>query len=248
MNRVYHILFIFASVLIKLIFNLGSFMKICFIDSGIGGLSVFSCFFDECGRLSSFDLQKIDNIYYFADYSNSPYGAKTKEQIIQIMIANVKKMNDLFGCDFFVIACNTATACAIKILRQQYRNYTFVGIQPAIKQTLNCKGKTLVMSTSATYFYSEFVKSFKNNDNILFLPLNNLSTVIDKHYNDKDFLDCYLSKILKPFANENICNVVLGCTHYLFIKNSIEKTLGKVKFFDSTQGVVNRIINLIKNA
>ena len=223
-------------------------MTICFIDSGIGGLSVFSCFLDECGRLSTFDLQKINKIYYFADYANSPYGAKTKQQIIEIMIANVKKMNDLFGCDFFVIACNTATACAIQSLRQQFKNFVFVGIQPAIKQTLNCKGKTLVMSTSATYFYSDFVSGFKNNDNILFLPLNNLSTIIDKNYYDKQFLDDYLGKILMPFVNENICNVVLGCTHYLFIKNAIEKTLGKVKFFDSTKGVVNRIINLIKNS
>ena len=242
MNRVYHILNIFASVLIKFILYRVKVMNICFIDSGIGGLSVFNDFMKRCNS-----CDKIENIYYFADFENSPYGKKSKQQLIDIMINNVKNLYERYKCTFFVLACNTATACTIGALRQTFKSFVFVGIEPAIKQALQSDGNILVMSTTATYHYSKLLQSYIGNKRIYYLPLSNLSSVIDKYYVDQEYLYTIMNKILRPYIDKNISSVVLGCTHYIYLKTSIVKTLGSVKFFDSSSGVSRRIINLINN-
>lgn len=215
-------------------------MKICFMDSGIGGLNVYNAFVNQ-----SKHKHLVDEIIYFADYQNSPYGAKTKEELCDIMIQNVNNLYNKYKCNFFVIACNTATACCIEKLRKSFLNFVFVGIEPAVKKAKEAEGKTLVMSTSATYHYSKLLHKYRDDKDIYFLPLTNLSSIIDKYYDNQKKLNEVLESKLKYFKDKNIQNVVLGCTHYVYLKNVISKNLGKVSFFDSAGGVVKRIDQLL---
>ena len=216
-------------------------MKICFIDSGIGGLSVYVKYIESQYK----QKRSVEKVIYFQDKQNSPYGNKTKSQIIDLMKTNVKTLIQKYNCDIFVIACNTATACAIKTLREEFRDKIFVGIEPNIKNAMTKDGNTLVMTTTATYFYSKYLQTYKNNDKIFFLPQNNLAKEIEKYFDNEDYLINLMRTKLLCYKDKNIKNVVLGCTHYLYLKKTIKSILGQVCFFDSIDGVVNRLINII---
>jgi len=218
-------------------------MKICFIDSGIGGLSVYVKYAENQFK----QKQSVEQIIYFQDTQNSPYGSKTKNEIIAIMKNNIEHLIKKYDCDIFVIACNTATACAIKTLRESFKEKTFVGIEPNIKNACLNDGNTLVMTTTATYFYSQYVQTYKNNEKIYFLPQNNLAKYIEKYYDNEKYLTKIMQEKLQYFKDKNIKNIVLGCTHYLYLKQAIKSVLGNVTFFDSIDGVVNRLINIINN-
>lgn len=219
-------------------------MKICFIDSGIGGLSVYITFIDKLVQNLNLN-NKIDHIYYFADFENSPYGNKTKAELVEIMNKNILNLHKKYGCVMFVLACNTATACTITKLRERFPNFIFIGIEPAVKTAVQAGGNTLVMCTTATYFYSKLLKSYKNAKGVYFLPLSTLANKIDIKFEDDEYINGLIKKYLKNFKDIKINNVVLGCTHYAFLKNAIKKEINDVKFYDSTKGVVKRIINLL---
>ncbi len=224
-------------------------MKICFLDSGIGGLSVYSAFLDAVNSLSN-ELQakildKLERVYYFADFEHSPYGEKGRRELTDIILQEVGRLHAEFGCTFFVLSCNTATACAIMALRERYPQFTFVGTEPAIKRAVEAGGDTLIMSTSSTYFYSRLLRDYRRRDGVYFLPLGLLAREIDGHIQDVPYMQKLVARRLHPYKNLGIKNVVLGCTHYLFIKPYIKNVLGDVRFFDSNSGVARRVISLL---
>ena len=216
-------------------------MKICFLDSGIGGLSVYAKFLESLGKVQ----KKVTQIVYFADLEHSPYGNKTKQEITKLMQKNIEILKIKYDIDVFVLACNTATACSIDVLRKTFPRLKFVGIEPNLKQASKNGKNTLVMTTTATYFFSKFLSTYKNNENFFFLPQSTLAKFVDENFDDEQKMFEKVNELLKPFENKNIENVVLGCTHYLFLKNAITQNLGQVTFFDSIDGVVKRIISIL---
>lgn len=217
-------------------------MKICFIDSGVGGLNIFESFVFQCKARGLDDIEAI----YFADLLNSPYGARTAEDISRILIDNVDTLRKKFGCKFFVLACNTATACAIADLRATYSDCVFVGTEPNIRQAVKKGGNVLVMTTTATYFYSKYVRQYLSIPSIYFLPFSKLATAIDEACDDEEKLFAFMQNALAPFVDKNISSVVLGCTHYAFLRLAISKVIKNVAFFDSTAGVVKQIFALLE--
>ncbi len=204
--------------------------KIGVFDSGIGGLTVL----DELIKT----IPNEDYIFY-ADSKNNPYGEKSDEELYSITsnIVDYLKDND---CRIIVIACNTATTRCIKYLREKYKDLIFIGTEPAIKLACdNDYNNILVMATPGT------IKSERTN----LLVLNN-----KKEYENVFLEACYglahaietegtedeeeiIASIYEKYQDANIDAIVLGCTHYPYIKDLISKYFKNVPLLDGSNGV-----------
>ena len=203
-------------------------------DSGIGGLTIF----DKIVRL----LPQYDYVYY-GDGKNNPYGEKSQEELMAIT-TNIVNNFKARGCKLIVIACNTATTRCMKKLRELYPDLIFVGTVPAIKVACdkNYK-KTLVMATPATIESertNELVHDYKRDDQEIYLvPCVGLANAIER--NAKDEINDLLKDILKDYVDKGIDSVVLGCTHYPYIKKEISAFLPDAELLDGSDGVAREV-------
>jgi len=183
--------------------------KIGVFDSGIGGVTVLK------------EIIKIlpkENYIYYSDSANNPYGNKTQEEIIARCDEIVKYLVEQ-NCKAIVIACNTASAKAVDILRKMYPQIPFIAIEPAYKMVhdFSYDKSTLIMATKGTIESERF--------NILYTKYNNHKTYILPCVGLADIIEAGDEKELKEYLTENLSvykekvqNVVLGCTHYPLIK------------------------------
>ena len=203
------------------------------LDSGIGGVTVLK----EIIKL----LPNEDYIYY-SDSLHAPYGEKSKEDVINYVDSIVKFLISK-NCKLIIVACNTATAFAIKEIRDKYPDIDIIGIEPAYKMIhdFSYNKKTLVMATSGTIHSEKFLNLYHqyDNDNTILLSCEKLATLIE---NDDDGIEDYLREIL---SKEKIEAVVLGCTHYPLVKDIIEKIIGPVVFYDGGKGVAQHVSRIL---
>lgn len=187
-------------------------MKVGVVDSGIGGIKVLE------GLQKDF---KGEYLYLF-DRSFMPYGDKNLSQIkdrvficCDFLISN--------GADVIVLACNTASCCALEDCKSRY-NIPILGLIPPVEILSNSKDNTLLLSTPLTANILNEKYNIKNSKNIILSPQKDLAYLIENHYRNKIKIKEYLINNLKPYAN--ICSkVFLGCTHYYFVKNEIKNLL-----------------------
>lgn len=209
-------------------------MKIGVFDSGRGGMSIL----EELREVLPYE----DYLYY-GDSINNPYGEKNDEELMAITtkIVDYLKSN---GCKVIVIACNTATTRCMKKLREIYPELIFVGTVPAIKMACDNNFKnTLVMATPATIESertNELVRDNKRIDqNIYLVPCFGLAQAIEKdNINEVKRL---LKEIFKDYKDKNIDSIVLGCTHYPFIKNEILEEMPNTTLLDGSNGVAREV-------
>ena len=207
-------------------------LPIAVIDSGIGGISVLR------------ELIKImpnENYIYFGDNANAPYGTKSRAEVLEL---TRKNLNNLIsqGIKALVIACNTATSAAAKILREEYPDLLIVGIEPAIKPALTLlkSPKVLVMATPLTLREEKFlalVSKYASPEQIISLPCAGLVELIEKGELDSPEIKAFIENLLAPYKKEKIDAVVLGCTHYPHIKSLISSHFPKsTRIFDGGEG------------
>ena len=203
-------------------------------DSGIGGLNIL----DKIVKL----LPQYDYVY-FGDGKNNPFGEKTDEELMAIT-TNIVNNFKARGCKLIVIACNTATTRCMKKLREIYPDLIFVGTVPAIKVACdkNFK-KTLVMATPATIESertNELVKdNIRDDQEIYLVPCFGLANAIERQA--KDEINDLLKEILKDYMDKGIDSVVLGCTHYPYIKKEISSFLPDAELLDGSDGVAREV-------
>lgn len=208
--------------------------KIGVFDSGIGGLSILN------------ELKTVlpnENFLYYGDSINCPYGEKSDEELMTIT-RNIVNYLVSEGCKLIVIACNTATTRCMKKLRVEYPELIFVGCVPAIKMASDRNFKnTLVMATPATIESErthELVRDNKRDDqNIYLVPCFGLASAIERE--DKSEVKNILQNIFFEYRNKNIDSIVLGCTHYPFIKKEILEEMPGVSLLDGSRGVANEV-------
>ncbi len=205
-------------------------------DSGVGGLSIL----DEALH----QLPEHDYIY-LADSANAPYGEKSSEWIAARSL-NLCQYLAAEGCDAIVIACNTATAQAIKDIRLTL-NLPIIGVEPGIKPAAmqSHKGIVGVLATQAT------LNSDKFNSLLATLPEScqfikqagaGLVPLIEAgKANSEETLEL-LAKHLEPIWDAGADTLVLGCTHYPFLRKSIRKLLGdSITLIDTSEAVVRQL-------
>lgn len=209
-------------------------------DSGVGGFSV---------------LEKLlmvlpnENYLYYSDNKNNPYGDKSDEELFSIVSEIVEYLRNE-GCKLVVIACNTATTKCMKKLREKYTDMLFVGTVPAIKVACDNEFKnTLVMATPATIESErceELVKENKRDDqNIYLVACDGLANAIE--LGKKELVDDILKNIFNNYRDKNIDSIVLGCTHYPFVKREILSEMPGVTLLDGSMGVANEVKRQLEN-
>ncbi|MDY3361014.1 MAG: glutamate racemase [Clostridium celatum] len=208
-----------------------------FLDSGVGGLSVMK---------EAIKIMPNENYIYFGDSKNAPYGVKSTKEIRDLTFKAVEFLISK-GIKGLVVACNTATSAAVRELRTVYPDMPLVGIEPAIKPAveLGRDGKILIMATPMTIKQDKFkllLDKYKDKAEIVPIPCAGLMEFIESGVLDGIELEYYLKEKLSDYSSENVSSVVLGCTHYPFVKDSISKILGKnVEVIDGGEGTAREI-------
>lgn len=203
-------------------------------DSGMGGLTILNALFSN---------NKCNNYIYYADIANCPYGMKSSKEITELTRNCCNKLIEM-GADIIVIACNTATSAAIDTLRQEFK-IPIVGTEPAVMPAIADKSKKiLVLATPYTINSERYYKLInKYEDRIINCPCSDLARLIEDFAPDFIQMYDYMESILKPFRD---CNaIVLGCTHYVLLKDIIHRIMPNVALYDSSSGIVRQVNYLI---
>lgn len=206
------------------------------LDSGFGGLSVTS------------DLLALSelNIFYYADFANSPYGNKTRE-LVQSKVREAVEFLISLGANAILLACNTATSVAVDYLRSKIKIPVF-GMEPAIKPALRNSNheKILVLATELTLKEDKFL-SLRNKmdpmNRVIAFPCPGLSNLIDNYQFEEAII--YVSKILLDPNYQGIHHIVLGCTHYLYLLPNLKEKFPNHYFYDGNLGTVRHVMNSI---
>ena len=214
--------------------------RIGVFDSGLGGLTVWR----EIRR----QLPNED-ILYFADSKNCPYGPKPPQTIAKLACEIVDGMIAA-ECKIVVVACNTATAAAIDTLRRNY-SIPFVGMEPAIKQAaLNTKtGKVGVLATKGTFdgrLYKETSRKYANNIDVMVQIGTGLVELVEADEYETEKAHSLLEKYVIPMIEHGVDQIVLGCTHYPFFKPQIERMVGSgVAVIDPAPAVARQVSKML---
>ena len=193
------------------------------MDSGLGGLSVFKEVREQLPQ---------ENVIYFGDTAHAPYGEKTDNQIrdfvstiIDFLIQKEVKL--------IIIACNTATAVALGAVQDKYPVPIIGVIQPgayeAVKQTKN--NRIGIIGTEVTIRNQSYEKLIKKIDSSILTFSNSCTNQIIREMEEmalrnEDAIKNLLKECVKPIMNNGIDTIVLGCTHYPFLKKYIKEVIG----------------------
>ncbi|MBE9466848.1 MAG: glutamate racemase [Bacteroidetes bacterium] len=189
-------------------------------DSGVGGLSVWK---------ELINILPNESIVYYADSKNCPYGSKSDKEIINLSKKNVEFLLSK-NCKIIVVACNTATAASIDILREKY-NIPFIGMEPAVKPAaINTKtGHIGILATKGTFngrLFKETSSRYANNIEMNIQIGVGLVELVEKFKQDTKEAEDLLVQYIKPMVNDHVDQIVLGCTHYPFFYKRIKKIVG----------------------
>lgn len=217
---------------------------IAVLDSGVGGISVLRHLLRELPN---------ERFLYFGDSANAPYGSRTTEEVRELTLAAVKKLVEGDPIKAIVIACNTATAAAVKDVRAAYPELIVVGIEPALKVAADHfpGGRVGVMATEVTLREEKFdllLHRFDENCTIAKIPAPGLVQLIEQGKVEHPETDALLHRILDPYVGK-LDALVLGCTHFPFVSKAISRILGEeVALLEGGGGTARETRRRLKDA
>lgn len=212
-------------------------------DSGVGGTSIWK------------DLRAVlpfEDTIYLADSRNAPYGERSPEEILQLSIKNTEYLISR-SCKLVVVACNTATTNAIAYLREHY-NIPFIGIEPAIKPAaLQTKtGAVGILATRGTLSSALFAKTsdlFASAVTRVEQVGDGLVPLIEQGKINSPEMTSLLKRYLEPMIAAKIDHLVLGCTHYPYLRERLRELLPEgVIIIDSGEAVARQTKRVLENA
>lgn len=210
-------------------------------DSGLGGLSVWQALYDALPN---------ESLIYLGDGARCPYGSRSEEELRQFIDEAVCRLL-AEGCKLIVIACNTATAVAIKGLREKYPTVPFVGLEPAVKPAaLTTKSGVIGVLATERSLQGEH---FRRNEEKYGSEIKILKAVgegfVEAVENNEEHLPAteqLVRRVVEPLVAEGADKIVLGCTHYPFLRKTIERVAGEgVQIIDSSEAVARRVGSLL---
>ena len=208
-------------------------------DSGLGGISVLK---------DAVRLMPQEQFIFCGDNRNAPYGVKTPEEI-HGCVMNV--VNSLLKKDIkaLLIACNTATAASAQLLREQL-DIPVIGMEPALKPAHENRkdGQILVLATPATLRMEKFsnLMQLYGEGAVPVEGYGIVECVEEGHIEDEKMLGV-LHGLLDKHLQRKTDAIVLGCTHYSFIKNALHIVAPGVPLFDGNQGTVRQLRRVLEN-
>ena len=215
-------------------------------DSGVGGLSVFR------------EIRKLlpeERYIYYSDNAHCPYGEKSREYIID----RAREITSLLlseGADIIVVACNTATAAAIATLREEFQ-IRFIGMEPAVKPAaMSTKtGVVGVLATAGTLKADKYLNTrekWAEGVKIAEHVGQGFVELVEKGYTSGPEAEGVVTESLKPLLDEGADRIVLGCTHYPFLSETISKTAAiiapgrDIKVIDPAPAVAKHLLEIMK--
>lgn len=211
-------------------------------DSGVGGLSVLKAIHS---------LIPATSILYFADQEHVPYGSRSIEEI-RLFSDGITEFFHAEGVKIIVVACNTASAAALKLLRVKYPHISFVGMEPAIKPAAESTktGVVGVLATPTTFqgnLYTSVVERFGGNVKILQSTCPGLVEEIESGKIESRKTRKILCNALIPMVDQGIDTIVLGCTHYPFVIPVIQDIAGShVRVIDPAPAVARQTLRILE--
>ena len=204
-------------------------------DSGIGGLAITKSLQDY------FPAAQITTVN---DSANLPYGSKSSAEIRRLTNAAIQP---LLGLDIIVIACNSATTAAIDWLRQTYPNQKFIGIEPMIKPATQLTASRVIgvcatPATLASSAYQRLIDSYATGLTVIEPDCSDWASMIEQSAID----EASIRQRLDEMINRGADVIVLGCTHYHWIKQYITEYVGPdITVLEPSSAIGRRIANLL---
>lgn len=212
-------------------------MKLGIFDSGVGGEAVAAALQKE------FPTAEIMTVN---DRKNVPYGDKTQEEVILLTNTAIQPLLNA-ECNVIVLACNTATALAISTLRLRYPNQKFIGIEPMIKTaaSLTKTGVIAVCATPATLSserYTQLINTHGSHLSVIEPDCSTWAYMIEhNNINEQEIKD-----IIEDVCRQSADVIVLGCTHYHWIKELIIKLAdGRAQVIEPSEAIGTRVRELL---
>lgn len=206
-------------------------------DSGTGGLSVFR------------EIRKLlpeEKYIYYSDNANCPYGEKSREYIIDRARAITSFLMEK-GADIIVVACNTATAAAIGTLREEFP-ITFIGMEPAVKPAVQAtsSGVVGVLATAGTLKATKYIdtrEKWAHDVKIVEHIGQGFVELVESGITDGKEAEAVVERSVRPLIDAGADTIVLGCTHYPFLADTILKTSGRpVTLIDPAPAVARHLL------
>jgi glutamate racemase len=190
-------------------------------DSGVGGLSVWR----EIAR--QFPHERT---LYLADQAHVPYGSRQLAEVRELSEGITRFLLD-HGVKIIVIACNTASAAALHHLRRTFPTVPFVGMEPAVKPAVERthNGVVGVIATQATFqgeLFASLVARYAAGVRVLTQACPGLVEAVEAGRLDTPETEALLRQVLSPLIGRGADQLVLGCTHYPFLRPAIERVVG----------------------
>lgn len=220
--------------------------RVLFFDSGVGGLSILS---------DVMKLNKDIEPYYLFDNECFPYGSKTEDFLINRIKSLIEQINDQFNFNAIVIACNTASTIALPFLRSAIK-VPIVGVVPAVKPAAKISQNKIIglLATPGTLsraYTKKLIDKFASDCRLICVGDAMLAVIAETRLTtgvvDKDSI----KKIVQPFLSEKLeerpDTVVLGCTHYPFVKDVLKELLPGMNIIDSGEAIGRRVKDVIRN-
>lgn len=206
-------------------------------DSGLGGISVLRELVRTLPR---------ENYLYFGDSLHAPYGTKTPQEVITLSLQAADRLLAQ-GAKALVVACNTATSAAIRTLRKTYPELAIVGTEPAIKPAVERHpgGRILMLATAMTVQEEKFQRlkaQYDDQAQIIPIACSGLMEYVEQGILRGAEVEGYLLDKLEPYLKVPIDAVVLGCTHYPFLRGAIRRIVGRrPEIIDGSIGIARQL-------
>ncbi len=203
-------------------------------DSGFGGVSVLAA---AASALPG------ERFVYLGDNLHAPYGEHTEAEIMVYSRACVQFLIDA-GCKAIVIACNTATSVAAAALRKEIA-LPIIAMEPALKPAsmIDADGQVLVLATEVTLKLNKFkvLMDIYGKDAVP-IPAPGLVTAIEDGQWEGDTIKALLQGYLSPYLNEPVKAIVLGCTHFVFLRRVLRAMLpAHIRLIDGNEGTARQL-------
>ena len=212
-------------------------------DSGLGGISVLR---EMVKKMPGEDF------LYLGDSLHAPYGTKTLDEVRHLTYQSFYYMLD-HGAKAVAIACNTATSAAVRLLREDYPEVPLIGIEPALKPAAleNRNRRIVVLATPMTLSQEKFhnlLEPYRSMAEILPVPCPGLMEFVEGGVLSGPELESYLNEKFQSLPpGPPVDAVVLGCTHYPFVKEAIQKAAGEqARIYDGGEGCAREMLRRIR--
>jgi glutamate racemase len=210
-------------------------------DSGIGGLTVVRAL---KGRLPQYD------IVYFGDTARTPYGTKSPATVNQYAIEDAEILLEK-GAQMLVVACNSASSVATEALRERFDVPILEVISPAVQMAVSDPKRTRagVIGTRATVnsgIYNGKIKTLRPEMAVYGQPCPLLVPLVEEGWINKGETRKIIKKYLHPLKLKRVDVLILGCTHYPLLKETIQMKIGKrVKVIDSSEALSEAVMSFL---